>query len=284
MPNHIQNILSVKGNKDEVNKLIAAIKGDKTAMSFNSFLPIPKELEGTRSPAMIISKKDYEAQEKRLAAGQLTDDEKMFGISRGITEEMQLDFKRRFGADDWYGWQTANWGTKWDAYEVSCVAVLKDQDPVIRFQTAWSTPFKAMQKLSLLFPKVEITVKFADEDMGSNVGEYILKAGVTKKEYLPQWPDIKALEMAIEIWESQDYYFTDRLTEEGEEIDLSDPYYMNLVILANKNDFLSKDYPRIVLEAIKELCLREENYERMDKIQKVLDKKTKTPPSLPLLT
>ena len=86
-------------------------------IDFNKVAPIPKELENTQSPTRIISQKEYDEQEKRIVEGNLTDNEKNWGLSRGLTQELVDEYRKRFGASDWYDWQTSNWGTKWNAYE-----------------------------------------------------------------------------------------------------------------------------------------------------------------------
>lgn len=69
-------------------------------------------------------------------------------------------------------WQRANWGTKWNAYDESLPS-----DGCIRFDTAWSHPFQVIARLSERFPAESIDVKYADEDLGSNLGHYRILAG-----------------------------------------------------------------------------------------------------------
>lgn len=64
------------------------------------------------------------------------------------------------------------WGTKWNA----CDGVINDKKEA-KFETAWSTPFPLMKKLSEKFPESKIEVHYADEDMGYNCGYYILQNG-----------------------------------------------------------------------------------------------------------
>ena len=65
MPNHITNILTITGDEQEVQKCLAEIKGQEEDqfIDFNTFAPMPKELENTQSPVKIISQKEYDEQE-----------------------------------------------------------------------------------------------------------------------------------------------------------------------------------------------------------------------------
>ena len=87
-----------------------------------------------------------------------------------------IDPNESSAAPAWYDWRVANWGTKWDCYEVSSISMEGDSI-ILSFQTAWSTPVPAFIKLSTLFPDVTIVCEFADEDMGCNVGQYNIKNG-----------------------------------------------------------------------------------------------------------
>jgi hypothetical protein len=72
---------------------------------------------------------------------------------------------KEYGHTSWYEWSIANWGTKWNAYQVERVS-----DTVIKFQTAWSMPAKWFEKLIDKFPGERISMRWADEDFGNNAG------------------------------------------------------------------------------------------------------------------
>lgn len=73
----------------------------------------------------------------------------------------------------WYEWNRDNWGTKWNGYDLE----ITEQDDIVtlRFDTAWSHPYPVVEKLSKRFPDDELHVRYADEDLGSNLGEYTIK-------------------------------------------------------------------------------------------------------------
>ena len=76
------------------------------------------------------------------------------------------------GFSDPISWSYANWGTKWNGYDFSEV-----EPTLIRFSTAWSYPTPVLVELSKKFPDDEISVQYADEDIGSNCGYFTLKDG-----------------------------------------------------------------------------------------------------------
>lgn len=65
----------------------------------------------------------------------------------------------------------ANWGTKWNA---SSTEIEREE---VSFDTAWSPPVEFYIALSAKFPDEEITVEYANEDLGHNCGTLELKGG-----------------------------------------------------------------------------------------------------------
>lgn len=96
---------------------------------------------------------------------------------------------------DWYSWRIANWGTKWNAYDVDF-----DGDATLEFTTAWSGVDGLVQLVSAKFPYIELLYSWADEDMGYNVGECSFKGGAMRDENFPEEGSEAALELAESIW------------------------------------------------------------------------------------
>jgi len=81
-------------------------------------------------------------------------------------------------------WARKKWGTKWNARESEHDV----EAGTAQFDTAWSFPEGVLVELSRRFPGDEITVTFADEDIGSNCGVFTLKAGETiSSDIAPNW-------------------------------------------------------------------------------------------------
>jgi hypothetical protein len=83
------------------------------------------------------------------------------------TGEQDFDFEviaKTPEGDGWYEWRIENWGTKWNP-ENSTVDRTSDTTMTAWFDTAWSPPIPIIQKLSELFPTLEIMIEFEEEGL-----------------------------------------------------------------------------------------------------------------------
>jgi hypothetical protein len=230
---------------------------------------MPKELEETKSPVEIISDKAYKEQQIRIKNKELTNMEKSFGVSRGITKQMESDYIAKYGHADWYHWRIANWDTKWGAFSTNRI---KNE---ISFQTAWSTPYAIIKALSNMFPDVELIVKHADDDFGHNVGEYAFIYGNCIRETNYQGGSYEAVKLSMELLEGDEsYWLTDFLTELDEEKknyhNELDEFEQSIIRIAHEHQALQSNYSKPVLLRLKEMALNEEQYERVAEIDKYL--------------
>jgi hypothetical protein len=273
MPNHITNRLTIIGTEQQVALVRAKIKGEEADkfIDFHKIAPIPKELEGTVSPMRIISQEEYDAQELKIATNDLTENEKNWGISRSLTQALADEYREKFGHCDWYGWQTANWGTKWNAYEQ-----YSNDDAVIEFDTAWSTPYSLLVNLSKMFPQISFEVEYADEDFGYNVGRYVLLDGETIEQNIPDGGTQEAIEMAMDIKGDDEYYLEGYLIDEADEDGELSDFAETLIQIAHERNILHKEYPVIILDKLKELALADEQFERVVEIDELLAKANNT--------
>jgi len=164
MPNHVTTNMVLIGKDEDITKCTNEIIVDGQ-FDFNTIIPIPVELKNTRSPACILSDEEYE---------KLDENEKLYSY---ISETIDKEFISKYGANNWYDWCIANWGTKWGAYDT----ITDEGSSYITFQTAWSFPEPLMLKLSEKYPTIEFECEFADEDIGSNCGEITFKNGETTR-------------------------------------------------------------------------------------------------------
>lgn len=87
------------------------------------------------------------------------------------------------------------WGTKWNA----CESHVDVDTGVASFETAWNCPKQVLSTLSKRFPDAELSVTYADEDIGSNCGTYTLRAGeVVESDIAPPWHEMT--EQAQQRW------------------------------------------------------------------------------------
>lgn len=76
----------------------------------------------------------------------------------------------------WHHWNLQNWGTKWNGGELAIESSGPDTEQ-LRFDTAWSHPRPIIEVLSRKFPEDPLEVSYADEDLGHNLGHYVIVGG-----------------------------------------------------------------------------------------------------------
>lgn len=202
MPNHVTNILTIKGTPDQVRTVRDAIsqesKDADIFIDFEKIVPMPNELLGIHSGIVTIDDVRYDNwREVSKTTGdvilgsdvRVRDDIKMVGLTH---EEIRA-LKKKYGAADWYNWNIAQWGTKWNAYDQVDISPNS-----FSFNTAWSTPSPIINAISIMFPDVIFELDYADEDIGSNVGRYVMQAGELLEEESFHGT-AKGMEVAIRI-------------------------------------------------------------------------------------
>jgi hypothetical protein len=80
--------------------------------------------------------------------------------------------------DNWYNWNSTNWGSKWDFCDVEWISRdWENGEVMLEFWTAWSPVPDVLQKLSEQNPDVEMTYRFHDEG-GGFYGTYSFSEGM----------------------------------------------------------------------------------------------------------
>jgi hypothetical protein len=164
MANHITNIVKVTdGDPKVVAEFMKSVEEDGSVRHFdyNKLFKLPEELVNTISPRYVVSDEEFE---------KLSDEDKTRG--QKITQSRHDELMEKYGADNWYDWCCKEWGTKWNAYSEEAFS-----DDTFIFDSAWAHPYPVIAKLSEKFPDHAFEVKYADEDIGSNFGHYIIKNG-----------------------------------------------------------------------------------------------------------
>jgi len=191
MPNNVTNVVTFSGDDVTVEALLKTIcaglnsKGEQTYIDFNKILPIPKGLNITAG-----TKIELMAETFIKKAG--NDTSKIKGIMKENFEVLldlkaeEIELLKKYitnfvntGCIHWYDWCIKYWGTKWNAYSQS-----RDRH-TLRFCTAWDAPLPIIKKLSTQFPSIQISIEFADENIGNNCGRCIFENGQLTDEYTP---------------------------------------------------------------------------------------------------
>ena len=133
MPNWCYNTLTLSGDADVISRIKDWYKqsdkkeeSDETGVGlFGLFYPLPSELKDTTSPSREPNKALIE----------------------------------KYGADNWYDYQTQTWGTKWDVREFYTEAETENEIR-LSFDTAWAPPIAFYEKLSRDYPELIISASY----------------------------------------------------------------------------------------------------------------------------
>ena len=216
MPNHVTNIIEIKGDPTRIKALFEAVKNDEYgigSIDFNKLIPMPPELdieEGSKTSRGLKAYKDFI--EVYTFNGQKGDfdllnipekSEQAFLRVRPDTDRATWDLgkqafqnEQKYGAATWYKWRIRNWGTKWNAYGYDDGVPFDGKS--LRFLTAWAPPQSVITKLSEMYPDLDFTHQFASEDIGVNCGEDEYHNGSLCGEYRPAQQE--AINFANGLW------------------------------------------------------------------------------------
>lgn len=218
MPNHIKNIITLKGDEQKIREMLEEIQYDELGLGtvdFNKIIPMPESLNvesGSRTDKGIEMVKTYlenmpeEQRDKegtydeffedlRSHSAEISDEEEKKIWNIGVTAVENL---HKYGAPTWYEWCTNNWGTKWNAYGYD-EGTDYSASGNLHFQTAWSAPHPVIKKLAQMYPDIIFEHEWADEDIGVNCGRKCYSNGECTEEYCPE-SEKDGIEFACRIW------------------------------------------------------------------------------------
>ena len=149
MPNWCMNKLEVTGPVPSLVRFRAKAKSTivsdgkpkRVKFSLGAFLPMPKELEGTRSPS----------------------------------PKPNPTLVRKYGADNWYDWRQNHYGTKWDVDAQELLRFEKEKLGYT-FDSAWSPPAEGIRRISELYPDLTFTLEY-DEPSMDFAGTAVFRGG-----------------------------------------------------------------------------------------------------------
>jgi hypothetical protein len=108
----------------------------------------------------------------------------MFRGSIGEKERKECAEK---GIPTWYGWQSENWGCKWDVNNENVTLDIETKQVTIAFETPWNPPAAWLEKASLAHPKLHFELACCEQGM-SYYGTIEAKNGVLNDE-IGDFPD-----------------------------------------------------------------------------------------------
>lgn len=157
MPNWCSNTVVVSGDAAEVAKFNEWLDDGKALLT--KIKPTPQALCETMSGFH----GDTEEQKK--------------------LEDQEQSNLEQFGHKNWYDWNIANWGTKWDVdVDIDDASSINEQ-VIFSFESAWSPPQRAIATLSAKFPSLKIRHAYLEEGCGFVGYDEYEKGELAKEEY-----------------------------------------------------------------------------------------------------
>ena len=188
MPNWVKTELKFSGKQEDIEallKTVITVEDGERVFDFRKVIPYPKYWECPVKYLVLPNEIEVDDRNKR------------FGESGLYAKDFRINVKEEYPYLDWYTWQCDNWGTKWNAGPTDIT------ENTVSFSTAWSFARPVIEKLSKMFPSVEISYRYADEDFGNNYGSGFIINGELSCDELD---DFNAIGMAIELWGVEDCY------------------------------------------------------------------------------
>lgn len=214
MPNHITNIIEFECTDEQFEAIKARLCNDPgddpySSLDFNRIVPMPESLNIEAGSVGENAFRHYKKYMELKSNGHPKLAAKLYDVfvnkpdqygHEHTVEEWELgkayyDNLMLYGCATWYDWCIENWGTKWNAYDRN----VNDEAHYFEFCTAWSGVPKLVQKISEIFPGIRIEYKFADEDIGNNVGWFVFQGGEMEEDYSPWGGTVAAYEFAADV-------------------------------------------------------------------------------------
>ena len=170
MPNYCSNRLTVSGDAKELKKFIkkGLGKGEDKIWSISNYVPTPKKLLRTVSPTSTAFKTKYVNDYEVKNAIEKQKKDSTVAVPKLIVCENRTQKKcdaliKKYGADNWYEWNCANWGIKWDC---SCEDGEYQTDGktyfTAEFDSAWCPPIKWLEKVQEKYPKLFFKLVYSE--------------------------------------------------------------------------------------------------------------------------
>jgi hypothetical protein len=215
MPNYVRTRLSFEGKEERIKELFNLVRtetvneDDTILFDFNKIIPMPSALDilscstGEQAAEYLLYKCGYRtSKDRRIAQMEMLKEKSPEEFDEALKIGQQyLRNIADYGCATWYEWRIQNWGTKWPACEI----VVNENS--VEFDTAWSFPTPIVLRLSELFPDINISYLYADEDCGYNTGRGKFVAGKCETEEYPQGGSREAYEIYFDTHPDSRKYF-----------------------------------------------------------------------------
>ena len=172
MPNWSYNSLRISGSAESMGEFYSeAIKDGKFEMS--NIFPMPEKIKNTVSPSSSAKGVKWMNEDRAAAKreGELSallgeEPEGLIPCENNTPEKCKALIEE-FGADNWYDWNIAAYGTKWDISVDEQEFDKSDTEFQASFDTAWAPPIAFLERLQRRFPGIDISMTFEVEGSDS---------------------------------------------------------------------------------------------------------------------
>ena len=183
MPNWCRNILTLTGDKEQIKDFVSAtvknwenehgVPSSEPYWKMSGAHPCPVKLKNTVSGTNVDNvtfTNDWEIKSaEQTNIERVAKNEPTLPVPVGIPCENNSAEKRKalvkeYGHSDWYEWQTANWGTKWDCNSIDTgIEINKPSRFKVEFDSAWCPPTTWLERVQEKYPKLKIKLRWQIE-------------------------------------------------------------------------------------------------------------------------
>ena len=191
MPNWVFNTLTIQGPKEQV---------DSIRKQLNE--PFQRDHENWNMETQQMETRTYLFPNPVFSFWNIVKPTNMEAYN-GPQPQVDLSKDIAFDSDHWYDWNVRNWGTKWDVAvshddeypdteELEYMSSGEDNWVVYKFNTAWSPPAPAMEKLSALVPNCVVTLSYEEETGWGGEAEFVNGKLTAESDYESKCRDCDA--------------------------------------------------------------------------------------------
>ena len=168
---------------------------------------------------LTITHKDADVIDNLMAQVRADENERLFQHIKPMPEELR-DTTSPSDSPNWYDWSVENWGTKWDACNLSW-SQLDDHTIEFDFDSAWSPPISVYEELSeqgfeVEAYYVEYGMMYAGEWHCDADGQVTDEYSNDISEYVPEGVDeLFEITQQLEEWKREDEEYEEQQQNVG---------------------------------------------------------------------
>lgn len=98
---------------------------------------------------------------------------------------------KKYGHSDWYNWQIANWGVKWDNSDGAHLTRENKKTAHYDFDSPWGPPDIFIKSVAKLYPKLKFVLEYSEPGMVFSGDLIVLGDLITQDNYREGvvWPE-----------------------------------------------------------------------------------------------